>query len=516
MEPWRLRGTDAGLGSPLMRADRVQEDFGQPTYISGHQHPSSRNAFDNIVDPLRLSDWQLTQLRNDINSLESMHSGATSNGLVRVRSLSSTMSDSFASAQGASGVRSTSPDPRLIRRAPSPCLQAVGGGRVSDTDKKILSNGFDGVSSGKANWDDMSAHLSGLKLSNKITEDSQNHLQGPLQQTYPNHPDLLFNVPSDQRQSIARSNCNYRTYGSDIDFVGCDPNAYSVNQATPFLSNNRIDTGANLTVAAEGQYLNRSRNQVGSSFQVPVTDPSYAQYLQRAANYSAQPPPIPDTSLARNYQDPRFMDLPGYQEAYLGALLAQQKLLKDSRLLGKAGDFDNGLYGNPAFGLNVPYPNQLSGPISPFGPVSSLRPTDRMLLRGASGGSKGSWNIENDIIEESMASTLLEELKNNKTKVFELSEIVGHVVEFRYHMKSLPRHLGWKVEHLVVCITPLLPPPPSQLHPPRLLLYPSNGGLTSAPHPRRLHTLTPAPQYISPTTAPPPMVTPIITTFSTV
>ena len=47
-------------------------------------------------------------------------------------------------------------------------------------------------------------------------------------------------------------------------------------------------------------------------------------------------------------------------------------------------------------------------------------------------GVMGPWHVDTGNIDESFASSLLEEFKSNKTKCFELSEIAGHVVEFRY------------------------------------------------------------------------------------
>jgi pumilio RNA-binding family len=45
----------------------------------------------------------------------------------------------------------------------------------------------------------------------------------------------------------------------------------------------------------------------------------------------------------------------------------------------------------------------------------------------------GSWHSEaGSNLDESFPSSLLEEFKSNKTRCFELSEIAGHVVEFRY------------------------------------------------------------------------------------
>ncbi|GER37457.1 pumilio domain-containing protein [Striga asiatica] len=55
--------------------------------------------------------------------------------------------------------------------------------------------------------------------------------------------------------------------------------------------------------------------------------------------------------------------------------------------------------------------------------------------------------------KETFASSLLEELKNNKTKCFELLEIVGHVAEFR----SDPKYLSYYYSN--VGVDPRLPPP---------------------------------------------------------
>ena len=53
--------------------------------------------------------------------------------------------------------------------------------------------------------------------------------------------------------------------------------------------------------------------------------------------------------------------------------------------------------------------------------------------RSSSGVVVGSWHVENEVnMEDAYESSLLEEFKNSKTRCFELSEIAGHVVEFRY------------------------------------------------------------------------------------
>jgi pumilio RNA-binding family len=53
------------------------------------------------------------------------------------------------------------------------------------------------------------------------------------------------------------------------------------------------------------------------------------------------------------------------------------------------------------------------------------------VVRNTAGGSMGSWNSENGLMDNGYGSSLLEEFKTNKTRSFELLDIVGHVVEFR-------------------------------------------------------------------------------------
>jgi len=54
-------------------------------------------------------------------------------------------------------------------------------------------------------------------------------------------------------------------------------------------------------------------------------------------------------------------------------------------------------------------------------------------MRNLAGGVMGAWHSEvGSNLDETFAPTLLDEFKSNKTKCFELSEIGGHVVEFRY------------------------------------------------------------------------------------
>lgn len=175
---------------------------------------------------------------------------------------------------------------------------------------------------------------------------------------------------------------------------------------------------------------------MGSAFPLPIMDPLYAQYLQSTSDAAMHSAARLDPSLGGNYLSTSHMDLQEYQKAYLGALLAEQKFQYGMPFLGKSGGLNNDFYGGHAISLGMPYPASPSF-LSPLGSGSPVRKIERpsrapSLSRSAASGSMGSRNPENGVMEENYVSSLLEEFKNNKTRSFELSDIVGHVVEFRY------------------------------------------------------------------------------------
>ncbi|KAF5208305.1 Pumilio-like protein [Thalictrum thalictroides] len=207
--------------------------------------------------------------------------------------------------------------------------------------------------------------------------------------------------------------------------AGMDPRAFGGG----------LPTGTNLLGAAELQNLNRMGNQMaGGALQVPIMDPFYLQYVRTAEYAAAQAAALSDPSMDRNYMGNPYVDLLGLQKAYLGALLSPQKSQYGVPYVGKSGSLNHNYYGNSAFGLGMQYPGSpLASPNSPVGPGSPLRHNDRNMrfpagmrnLAGVMGYSESGGNLD-----ESYASSLLEEFKSNKTKCFELLEIEGHVVEF--------------------------------------------------------------------------------------
>ncbi|KAJ4963352.1 hypothetical protein NE237_023291 [Protea cynaroides] len=136
----------------------------RPTPLSGNLScPVSWSAFDEVVEPIGISDPQLKQLRNGVESVEGLHSGTSAPGLVRVQSFGSFFSQPFASAVGSSLSRNATPEPQLVGRPPAPGLPPMGG-RFSGAEKKVAgANAFNSISSNMGGTADIAATLSGLR-----------------------------------------------------------------------------------------------------------------------------------------------------------------------------------------------------------------------------------------------------------------------------------------------------------------------------------------------------------------
>ncbi|XP_055962190.1 pumilio homolog 2-like [Mercurialis annua] len=203
-----------------------------------------------------------------------------------------------------------------------------------------------------------------------------------------------------------------------------------------------LGSGANLTSAASDPH-NFGRvgsPMAGSAAQAAFADPLYLQYL-RTPEYAAaaQLAALNDPSVDRNYLGNSYLNLVQFQKVYLGALLSSQKSQYGVPMGGKSGSNHHSYYGNPAFGVGLSYPGSPLAssviPNSPVGPGSPIRHNE-LNMHYPSGmrnlaGVMGPWHLDAGCnMDESFASSLLEEFKSNKTKCLELSEIAGHVVEF--------------------------------------------------------------------------------------
>ncbi|KAK6935829.1 Pumilio RNA-binding repeat [Dillenia turbinata] len=524
-----------GLGSKQKSiAEIFQDDLGRSTPVSRHpSRPASRNAFDENVDALGAGEAELANLRRELASTETLRSGSTIQGPSTTHPPASY---TYAAALGTSLSRSTTPDPQLVARAPSPCITPIGGGRVSASEKKSMksSNSFNSVSANLTETSDLVAALSSMNLSADGAIDEENHLPSQIEQEANDQQNYLFNLQGGQNhikqqtyikksesghlhmgsipqsaklshsvsgrgngvgsdrqvemhKSSNHSSTSYlkgtsasnlgggsglpshyqQTDGPNSSFANYGLSGYSMNMGLPSMMASQLGasnlpplfenvaaasalaasgmdsrglggglpSGPNLAaLASETQNHNRMGNHVaGNSLQSPFMDPMYLQYM-RSAEYAAA---LNDHSLERNFINNSYMDL--LQKAYVGALLSPPKSQYGVPLMGKSSASNHhGYYGNPAYGVGMSYPGSpLATPIipnSPGGPGSPLRHNELNMrfasgMRNLPGGVMGSWHLDSSL-DETFASSLLEEFKSNKTQCFELSEIGGHVVEF--------------------------------------------------------------------------------------
>ncbi|XVF75575.1 hypothetical protein PTKIN_Ptkin13bG0198000 [Pterospermum kingtungense] len=229
------------------------------------------------------------------------------------------------------------------------------------------------------------------------------------------------------RSDVGHPNVNL----ANTDFIGHQPAASSFDQQLNSVIKNHLNTGSSLAGSGNRQSLNRAGNQ-GSDLLSPLIDPRYIQYLQRASQYGTHALGSPDSLLAGNYVDILHGDLDGLQKAYIEAILAQQKQQYELPLLGKVGGMNQGYYGYPSYGLGMPYAgNPLENSVLPSIGSGSIQNDRNAHFNSMMRNSTGAWNSDiSNNVDGRYVSSLLNEFKNNKTRSFELLDIVDHVVEF--------------------------------------------------------------------------------------
>lgn len=191
-----------------------------------------------------------------------------------------------------------------------------------------------------------------------------------------------------------------------------------------------------LLAASDLHNVNRLGNLAAASpHQLPMLDPLYLQYLRSSEAAAAQIGAHNESARNNN-----VTDLLGLQKAYIESLIAQQKAQFSHPYLGKSTSMNHNSYGNPSYGLGMSYPGSpLAGssfPNSMYGQGSPMSQGERNArlsgMRNVGGGLPGAWHSDAvSNLDDNFPPSLLDEFKSNKTKCFELSEISGHVVEFR-------------------------------------------------------------------------------------
>ncbi|KAH7366214.1 hypothetical protein KP509_18G068300 [Ceratopteris richardii] len=198
------------------------------------------------------------------------------------------------------------------------------------------------------------------------------------------------------------------------------------------------------------QHVYKYPGQGASPLPSQISDPLYYHYLQQYLTDDGRSSANSmESSFLRGYHlDPLEMQKT-YQSGMFNFTAEQKSQYSRSSPYGvpmgsKNGSLSPAYYGSPpGVGYLLPYGSPpLSSPMFPGSPVLpgglSLRQAEHNfrfplgLNRNSPGGAYMGWPGQKtgDLREELKSSSLLDELKNNKSRRFELSDIIGHVVEF--------------------------------------------------------------------------------------
>ncbi|KAJ6350014.1 hypothetical protein OIU78_006241 [Salix suchowensis] len=232
--------------------------------------------------------------------------------------------------------------------------------------------------------------------------------------------------------SLERSNVYHQNANIPIvDFTGHVPDDYSTLKLNSMIKNH-LDTGG----IGIGHGFNRLGNQVGSDLHSTVMDPHYAQSLQRMSDYATRDVASSSEPSVRDYFGTSEGDLDSIQKVYLETLLVQKKQQYELPILTKSGRLKQGYHRNSSYNLSMPYPENsavksMLPSVGSGGYRSGRAAHLASAMRSSMGGSTGTWQSDIDCnAERRQSSSLIDEFKNKKTGSFELSGIVGHVVEF--------------------------------------------------------------------------------------
>eukprot|EP00250_Pteridium_aquilinum_P016236 c23017_g1_i2 orf=716-3967(+) len=199
-------------------------------------------------------------------------------------------------------------------------------------------------------------------------------------------------------------------------------------------------SGASSGIGLDMQQLYKYTSQAGTSLQSRIPDPLYLHYLQQRSvdDLRGNDPALLRGFVAGAHMDPLELQK-GQLSSVLGYPTDHKSQFARSGSLGipmqnKSGSVSPVYYGSPpGVGFVMPYANSpLSSPVLPGSPVVPGALSLRHASRASAGGAYVSWQGQraSDIGEDLRGSSLLEEVKNSKTRRFELADIAGHVVEF--------------------------------------------------------------------------------------
>ncbi|KAJ0249507.1 Pumilio 4 [Hirschfeldia incana] len=458
---------DPGLGLGPRRksfADILQEGLDRDAALRSQlSRPASCNTFRDMNDPAVLTNFTPGGFDSPLAFHESLHSAGqnTPNAI-----LGSNMSSPVP--------RNRTPDSHLVGRASASGLPPIGT-RVGPVEKK---NAF---GSGIHTAADVADTLSRLNMSEMNQVKDNNLMQSQLQVELDNQSDVMRYIPNGHKKALRQQGigmtesndqlfpANYggimSGYGtglgastvashghvnipkrasssaslysssdrSRLGGLGLSDNIPNANvngmdfpAAGGYLANNKLNSlaehysaeGPHLTGERDIQSLNRLINQGAPELHSPIMDPLYSQYRHTpSATGAPSEHPLLRNNLGTSNGDTT--------NEYLAMLLAQQR-----HQLGNLSAANSRLYENPPYDLSSMYlGNHLPSPSKNSRNLQNMRMSQSAasMMKIPLGGLQGPSHVD---IGSTTEASLLEGFKNNKTRSLELSEIVGHVIEF--------------------------------------------------------------------------------------
>uniref|UniRef100_A0A1J3D0Z6 Pumilio-like protein 4 n=1 Tax=Noccaea caerulescens TaxID=107243 RepID=A0A1J3D0Z6_NOCCA len=450
-------------------ADILQEGLDRDAALCSQlSRPASCNTFRDMNDAAVLSNFSVGGFDTPLAFHESLHSAAQSSPNTM---LGSTMSSPVP--------RNRTPDSHLVGRSPASGLPPIGT-RVGPVEKK--NNFGAAIQNSESSYTaaEVADTLSRLNMS-EMSQVKDHHMQSQLQVELENQSDVMRYIPNGHKKALRQQNIattesndhlfsgNYggsmSGYGtslgastvgshgqvnipkrtsssaslyspsdrsrlgslglSDVNIQNANINGTDFSTAGGYLVNNKLNSlaehysaeGSHLTGEGDRQSLSRLINQVASELHSPVMDPHYSQYLHTASATGAPS----DHSLRRNNFGASNGDT---ANDYLAMLLAQNR-----QQLGNLSAANSRLFENPSYDLGSMYlGNHLPSPSKNSRNLQNMRMAQSpSMMKVPFGGLQGSSHVD---IGSTTETSLLEGFKNNKTRSLELSEIVGHVIEF--------------------------------------------------------------------------------------
>ncbi|KAI4373044.1 hypothetical protein MLD38_011213 [Melastoma candidum] len=160
-------------------------------------------------------------------------------------------------------------------------------------------------------------------------------------------------------------------------------------------------------------------------------DLSYAQHMQRNPSHVTRPQSNRSNLSGMRSHFGSSPDITRLRKAYLEELMAQQKEQEYLHMGKLHAGMDPKHGGSLSFRLRRRYSGATSVGYEGHVPHDERVARISSLMRSPMGDMTSSWASGNSAHAEGrFASSVLDEFKNNKTRSYELTDILGHVVEF--------------------------------------------------------------------------------------